>query len=493
MIGIRKFGLALTALLALAPSALGEQLFIAPKVTPPGGASNTVQYNNGGVFGGVGPGTTTTLLHGNAAGAPSYGAVNLGTDVTSNLPVGNLNGGTGASAATFWRGDGTWAVPSFCPSILNYGGDNTDTNANGTAFTNAIAASPSGQACVTFPAGTYKFTSQFSYTLPSSTSSLTIIGAGSNVTRLHWPSGSGGLAITMPGGLQNSVHISGLSFLTGAAAGGNGLYLFNGTNASAAVPGTTSTLNDLYFGGADGYNLTDYWTTALTIDSWSNVNLDNITTVSSTTSSSSGYNTVGTGIWIKSHSGSSAPPPGVQYNITNSQLGPIGTALSYGDYVQGVSVSSSNFTGDNYGIYVATGLHNLVQLAVSTSQFNCLTADIDTITAMDALTVTNNLFYVRALSTAAALNLPSYSNSVIVGNAFEPSGGAGTGFYGIHFGTTVAGAAASVVGNMIRGMTDGILLDAGSGGVNVQSNAYASNGTNVVNNGTGNTIGGGSQ
>lgn len=100
--------------------------------TPPGsgtvnsGTTGQLAYyaSAGTAVSGVGPGTSTTLLHGNASGAPTFGAVNLGTDVTGSLSTASLSNSQNAQTATsytFVSGDGGKTV------VRSNAGSMTDT------------------------------------------------------------------------------------------------------------------------------------------------------------------------------------------------------------------------------------------------------------------------------------------------------------------------------------------------------------------------------
>jgi hypothetical protein len=388
--------------------------------------------------------------------------------------------GIAAVLAAAFRAAGASAAPAPCPNIEAYGG--SPRSADNSAALRAALAAAAPSLCASIPPGRFVFAAPVIVRLRPGAGSATLTGAGADVTELTWP-GGGGLAFSFVGP-DNSVHIRDLALTTATVGQGTALVLdLAAGQGGSPADNALSDIAGVTIRGADGYAVTDYWQTGIALRGVSNVNL---TGLNVTGPGGAGYASHGQGLLIAG----AAATPSVVFNVSGASFDYLQKGIVYGDYVQGLTVTQSNFTGDTYGIFVPANLQNLDQLAVSDSQFNCALAGVSVASYLSDTLFSSNLFIVP--NTGVGISLAAAYIYSAVGNAFNDGSARNTATHpiGIEIGPSSGGG--SITGNLFNSMTTAILLDAGSSGANVQSNDYAGNTANVKDEGQGNKIGGGS-
>jgi hypothetical protein len=390
---------------------------------------------------------------------------------------------SGGGTTNYLRADGTFAAPpgsgtsAACPSAASLGfvGDgSTDNVATWNTWAAGFTSAMAGY-CIDFGTGWYKFSSGVSIAIPVSTQgnqALVIRGIGSEGAVLDFATG-GGITINPLSTFEaKQYHISGLSLWTRGTTG-------NCITVNNTITTTLqNSIRDVVCRGVGG---STNWASGIYLANQGQLYIENFIIT---------HSTIGINVAASATAGAS---PGIV--IANGSIGATDKAIYVGNNSESILIDKMIFNG---GTKIYIDGTNIFQVTVSNSVFSGLisgvgqsNADGIFVNGAGAIQLINNLMYCNpGFSCIKATNTHGLT---IIGNIFRGDSGIGSNT-GITIGTYPSGntVPSTIVGNSFSTLATGINLLTGSSKVNVQSNAYSSNTTNIVNSGTGNTIGGGS-
>jgi hypothetical protein len=290
------------------------------------------------------------------------------------------------------------------------------------------------------------------------------------------------------GNQQSVIHFRSLTALTDVSDGGTWVTM---TGVGNQHQPTYSDFTDVTIAGDD--YLGHWWTMGVLSNSWGNLNFINFEYWGATPNVPLGwgngyFTTVGKAVDLEAD----ADKVSVDYNFFNPNLNYVGTAITYGNNVQGVNVVGGNIVGGDYGIFVPfnadTGTD---QLTITGITISVRTADVQTLQGVFGTTISNSFLTcgpggpATPSSPGLGIDLEGANSFSITGNVIE-CGDAGVG-YGNDI-VVANGGGGTIVGNTLGNSATAIWLKAASSNVYVANN-YSQNVTNkVLNDGTNNSI-----
>lgn len=346
---------------------------------------------------------------------------------------------------------------SDCSSIETFGGKADGSTDNLAAWNAAVATLGSKDVCIKFGPGVYNFSDGAIAALKPNIS-IKVRGSGKGVTHLVWTRDTHGMILQT--GNQQTVDIQDISFETSVANSHNALTVKSQDCTGAR---RSSSINNVSFSGDGYYPFPHYWTYGLVIYGLSFVNLNQLDFFSDAN-----------GNHMNGLTWDSPNAPACFAIVLNaSQLSFIGgnVNFTYGNFVQGVTLTQSNFTNGKIGILVPGTSVNTAQLTVSDSQFNTSEEQVFIQAPILGAQFHHNTFTIPANHTGIHIANGAYFN--IDGNIFFNETGV-SGMTGVQIDGNLPQNAGVITANAYSHLSYGNSLMGGTSGWTVQANSYTS-------------------